>query len=95
MDAREAGLGYVVPMPRFFSCHIGDIVYIDEDGVVRTTGSVFEDGYFKELLEGSQTPEDRTNSVQEYPSRTYAFATGCVQVKALTDEECAGYIIHD
>ena len=62
MDAGETGIGYVVPMPRFLHSHIGDVAYIDEDGVVRTTGNVFEDAHFKELLACSQSALDRTNS---------------------------------
>jgi hypothetical protein len=89
MDAQGTGIGYVVPMPRFLHSHIGDVAYIDEDGVVRATGNVFEDAYFKELLACSQSALDRTDITQEYAAHTYAFTTGCVEVKPMTDDECS------
>lgn len=93
MDARNAGFGYAVPMPRFFSCLPGDIVYIDEQGVIRTTGSVFADDHFQTLVDKSQYEMDRTTTVEEYPSRTVALTTGCIFVTPLTENEVCTYVI--
>jgi hypothetical protein len=93
MNAREAGFGYVIPMPRFFSSQLGDVVYIDEEGVLRTTGSMFDDTYFKRLVDQSPHTMDHTNTVEEHPSMTVAFTTGCVDVKPLSEEESSRYLI--
>lgn len=87
MDARGAGFGYVVPMPRCLSSYLGHIVYLDDEGVVRSTGSIFDDAYFNQLVEDSQDSLDRTTTLEEYPSRTVGFTTGCVDVSPLAEED--------
>lgn len=87
MDAREAGFGYVVPMPRCLSSYLGHIIYMDDEGVVRSTGSVFDDIYFKQLVEDSRDNLDRTTTEEEYPYMTVGFTTGCVNVSPMAEED--------
>lgn len=89
MDARNEGYGYVVPMPRFGSSYLGEVVYIDDQGVVRSMGKLADDSYFKTLLEQSRGRKEVTTIVEEHPSLTVAFTTGCIEVKSLTEEEVA------
>jgi hypothetical protein len=89
MDATLDGYGYVVPMPRFNSSHLGKVVYIDDQGVVRTMGRIVNDSFFKKLLEQSQATKEVTTVVDDHPSLTAAFTTGCVEVKSLTEDEVA------
>lgn len=87
MDARNEGYGYVVTMPRFISSHLGKVVYIDGQGVVRSMGKLAEDTYFKELAEQSQVTTEVATITEERRCLTVAFTTGCVEVKSLTQEE--------
>jgi hypothetical protein len=89
MDATIDGNGYVVPMPRFISSHLGKVVFIDEQGVVRTMGRIMNDSFFQNLLQQSQATKEVTTVVDDHPSLTVAFTTGCIEVKSLTEEEVA------
>lgn len=90
MDAREAGFGYVVPIPGAFGSHLADIVYIDEQGALQTTGNLFDDAHFKKLMDGSSDTRDNSHALEKHTFRTVAFTTGCVDVKPLSEEELAG-----
>jgi hypothetical protein len=87
MDAQSQGFGFVVPRPSFFASQLGNIVYIKEQGVLYTTGNMFEDAHFKNLAEQSAYTIDRTRCSEDHPFMTVAFTTGCVDVKPLTEEE--------
>jgi hypothetical protein len=90
MDATGAGYGYLVPMPRSGHGQLGNIVYIDEGGVLRAWGALVDDSYFKEIVlaqAGART--DATIEVEAHPGRTAAFTSGCLEVRALTKEEVA------
>lgn len=89
MDARTAGYGYAIPMPRFPPSNLGDLVFFDEQGVVRTMGILFDDGHFKRLLEDSQQALDFQSTSVVHPSLTVALAAGCIGVKPLSPEECS------
>jgi hypothetical protein len=89
MDAGNEGYGYVVPMPRLIPGHLGNVVYIDDQGVVRSMGKLVDDSYFKHLLEQSQERTEVKTIVEEHASLTVAFTTGCMEVKSLTEEEVA------
>lgn len=93
MNAQEAGFGHVIPWPRFLLIKLGDIVSIDEEGVLRTMGSMFDDTHFKMLEDQSPHTMDRSSTVEEHPAMTVAFTTGCVDVKPLSEEEASRYLI--
>jgi hypothetical protein len=92
MDATSAGFGYLVPMPRSGDSQLGNVVYIDEGGVVRSWGALVDDSYFKEILPQVAATIDTTSEVTEYHGRTAAFTSGCLEVQALTKEEVAAYL---
>lgn len=87
MDARDIGFGYIITMPRFFSSHLGKVVYIDNQGVVRSMGKLSDDVHFKMLVDESKSILEFTSTIEEHPSLTVALTTGCVEVKPLTEEE--------
>lgn len=87
MDANAKGYGFVVAMPRFLFSHLGNVVYIDQGGVVRDVGSIFGDDYFKCLASQSTFHLDRTTTEESHPSTLVAFTTGCIDIKPLVDSE--------
>jgi len=93
MDATSVGYGYVVPMPRRGDTQLGNVVYIDEAGVVRAWGALVADDYFKEIEGQSGGRTDTSTTVETYPTRTAAFTTGCLKVRALTKDEVAAYVV--
>jgi hypothetical protein len=94
MDARGAGFGYLIPMPRFFNSRLGDVTFIDEQGTLRTTGNVFDDAHFKKLVHDAAADLDRSSVqvVEPHPSMTVAVTSGCVEVKALSEEELSQWL---
>jgi hypothetical protein len=87
MNALAYGFGYVIPTPRSTSSQLGNVVYIDDGGVVCEVGSIFDDGHFKNLLNQNSTPPDRTTTEVEYLSTTAVFATGSIDVVSLNEAE--------
>jgi hypothetical protein len=88
MDAGQKGFGLVVPMPRSADDYLGKVVYIDEGGVVRSVGRIFDDVYFQSLADQQTVSLDRTTSdEQQNPSLVAAFATGCMEIAPMTKEE--------
>jgi hypothetical protein len=94
MDARKAGYGYLVPIPRYTSSHLGHVVYIDDEGVVQSVGRLADDEYFN-MLPGSGEVPNASASSEEYPGLTVAFTTGCLEVKTLTKREVAASLALD
>lgn len=92
MDAIAKGFGLIVPMPRYSDSQLGKVVYIDEGGVVRSIGSVFDDSHFQKLLGVSSTPLDHVINEENHPSLTVAFTTGSMEIKPLSEEECSAYV---
>ena len=93
MDARWAGYGFPIPMPRFPPSHLGKLMFFDEQGVARTMGKLSEDTYFTSLLEDFQPGAEFTSTSVQHPARTVAFTTGCIEVKPLTQQEVCKFII--
>jgi hypothetical protein len=93
MNAQAEGFGLVIPMPRSAFSHLGKVVYIDERGVVRSVGSLFDDVHFKNLVDQSSQTLDRTTTELHLPSVTVAFTTGGMEVNPLTEEENSAYVI--
>jgi hypothetical protein len=93
MDATSFGYGYIVPMPQSGRSELGNIVYIDEGGGVRAWGALVADDYFKEIEGQSGGRTDTSTAVETYPTRTAAFTTGCLEVRALTKDEVAAYVV--
>jgi hypothetical protein len=91
MNARENGFGLVVSMPRYFT-QLGDVIYVDEDGVIRLMGNLFDDVYFNDLVKQSVHTLDRTVTEEEHPRLTVALGTGCPEIKPLAEEEYAAYL---
>jgi hypothetical protein len=91
MDAREKGFGMVVPMPRLLT-QLGDVVYVDKEGVIRSMGNVFDDAYFEQLIEQGSHTLDCTAIEEEHPCLTVALGTGCRKIKPLASEESAAYL---
>lgn len=77
-------------MPRFVS-QLGNVVYIDDAGVVCEIGSLFDDGHFKSVVNQSDTTPDRTTTEERCPSLTVAFTTGSMEVKPLTEDDYSKY----
>jgi hypothetical protein len=92
MNAHDHGYGFVVPTPGFSSSQLGTVVYIDEGGVIREIGNIFDDGHFKTLVNRSDSPLNRTTTAEEYLSVAAAFTTGSMDVRALTEEELSTYV---
>jgi hypothetical protein len=92
MNAVAHGFGFVIPTPRSISRQLGNVVYIDEGGVVRKVGCIFDDGHFKNLVNQSDTPLDRTTTEEEHLPTTAAFATGSMDVKPLTEGDYSTYL---
>ena len=92
MDAHDHGYGFVVPTPGFLSSQLGTVVYVDDGGVMREIGRIFDDAHFKTLVNRSDTPLERTTTVDGYLKTVAAFTTGCMDVRALTEEELSTYI---
>ena len=89
MDATSVGFGYLVPMPRSGDSQLGNVVYIDDGGVVRSWGALVDDSYFEEILPQAAATIHTTTQIEAYPERTFAFTSGCLEVQALTKEEVA------
>lgn len=86
MNAFEHGFGYIVPMPRFWDSQLGSIVYIDDGGVVKWVGDIFEDGHFKTLVHGDIATL-KTSTEERHPSLTAAFTVGSMEVKSIPKEQ--------
>jgi hypothetical protein len=91
MDAREKGFGLAVSSPRYFT-ELGDVVYVDDNGVIRSMGNLFDDTYFNQLIEQGAHTLDRTATEDEHPRLTVALGTGCPEIKPLAEEEYAAYV---
>jgi hypothetical protein len=90
MDAGEVGFGLVIPTPRFFFPHLGTIVYLDEQGVVRTVGRLLDDAHFQKLAEKFNHPLEQTTSTEDgHPGLTVALTTYGIGVSPLTKDECS------
>ena len=87
MDAREHGYGMVVPMPRSLYSQLGNIVHVDQDGIARSYGTLFDDLHFKNLVKQSKYTVDRTTTVEQHPSVLVALTTSTMEVTPLTKEE--------
>lgn len=79
-------------MPQGYDSQLGEVIYIDEGGVIANVGSMFDDAYFNRLVEQSTHTLDRTVTEEEYPDLTAAFVTGHTEIKTLTNEECIAYV---
>ena len=79
-------------MPRNTASQLGNIVYIDEDGVIRAWRALVDDSYFKEIAAQSGARIDTSIKVETYPTRTAAFTSGCLGVRALTKDEVAALL---
>ena len=92
MNAYGHGYGLVVPTQRFSSRQLGNVVYIDDGGVVREVGRIFDDPHFKTIMEQNNSTGDRATIEEEYPSTAIVFSMGSIDVRLLTPEECSVYI---
>ena len=73
MNTLEHGFGLVVPTRGFPPSQLGNVVYIDDDIVVRQIGSIFDDGHFQNLVTQSKMPLDHTTMEAQYPSTAAVF----------------------
>ena len=87
MNAVAKGFGFIVPTPRINSFRLGSIVYIDERGVIRWVGNIFDDDHFKSLLKQNAIVSDPSTSEERHPLRTMAFTTGSMRVQPLPEED--------
>ena len=67
-------------------------MYIDDGGVVREIGSIFDDDCFKSLADHSNSPEHPATETEEHLSTVAAFSTGCIEIRALVEEEYSTYV---
>jgi hypothetical protein len=90
MDAREKGFGLVIPLPFTATSQLGNIVYIDDEGIVEPIGNIF-----KESLDGVSdgpmapcglTKDSRTT--YKHFNTSVTITTLGLQGEALTKEEC-------
>jgi hypothetical protein len=93
MNAQAAGYGYALPMPRFPASHLGKLMFLDDQGVVRTVGKLSDDANFKRLCEEAEEAIDFKSTGISHPSTTVALVSGCIEVKPLTSEECSTYLL--
>lgn len=87
MDARDQGYGYAIPMPGFDESHLGEVIYIDELGFVRTMGKLSDDGHYRHLADQVQGTSEWTTTIEGHHALTVAFTTGCIEVRPLTEKE--------
>lgn len=92
MNAQSEGFGSVVLHPRTLHSQLGNVVFIEERGVIRSLGSLFDDDDFKNLVHKSSHNLDRTSTEDKFPWVAVAFTTGGMEVKPLTEEECSAYV---
>ena len=85
MDARRAGYAYVIPMPQYPPSHLGHLFSFDEQGGVQSEGCMTDCVQLR-LLNEHQPQHEIVHSSIEYPSRTVALTTGCLDVEPLDAE---------
>ena len=92
MNAHGLGYGFVVPTPGYPHSQLGNVIYIDDGGVIREIGSIFEDDHFKTLVDQSHIPLNRTTETEEHLSTVAAFSTGSIEIRALVEGEYSTYV---
>lgn len=93
MNAFANGFGFIVPMPRTSDFRLGSVVYIDEQGVVRWVGHIFDDEHFKSLAHQNAVVLNNSTTEERYPSRTVTFTTGSMSVQPLPEEELSRQVL--
>jgi hypothetical protein len=91
MDAREKGFGLVIPLPFTATSQLGNIVYIDDEGIVEPIGNIFKeslDGVSESSLApcGLALKDSRTTC--KHINTSVAITSLGLQGEALTKEEC-------
>jgi hypothetical protein len=94
MDARDKGFGLVIPLPFTATSQLGNIVYIDDEGIVEPIGNILKElsTGFSEAL---QSPCDLTNdppTKRNHFNTAVAITTLGLEADPLTKKDCEGYV---
>jgi hypothetical protein len=90
MDAREKGFGLVIPLPFTATSQLGNIVYIDDEGIVESIGNIFKeslDGVSESSLAPCGLARDSQRTCKHI-NASVAITTFGLQGEALTKEDC-------
>lgn len=93
MDARDKGFGIVIPLPFTATSQLGNIVYIDDEGIVEPIGSIFKES-LNRVSETSLAGADLTKEPGTTCKRinaSVAVTTPGLQGELLTKDECERY----
>jgi hypothetical protein len=94
MDARDKGFGLVIPLPFTATSQLGNVVYIDDEGIVEPIGNILKESS-SGFSEVQQSPCGSTNdppTKQNHFNATVAITTAGLHADPLTKKDCERYV---
>jgi hypothetical protein len=94
MDARDKGFGLVIPLPFTATSQLGNIVYIDDEGIVEPIGNILKEsssGFSEAQLSPCGLANDPPTKRNHF-NTAVAITTLGLQADPLTKKDCERYV---